>query len=175
MLTHWNKLLDTDCIVIRTGKYFVYPIFRVGYSTLMSVCDKQYINQEIIKLNQIDIMIRDPEERFVSGVNEYSRQNNIPVSDCWKLIKNGKLYDRHFTPQYMWLLHLYTYYKGLITIRPFEYIQQITTSHVNMSRQKTKVPICEDFVKIDRYLTKFYNQTVSLPDIVKSYKKNVLS
>ena len=175
MLTHWNKLLNTDCVVVQVGGHVVYPIFRVGYSTLMSVCGEQHINQEIKKLKNIDVMIRNPEERFVSGVNEYSRQNNVPVTHTWDQINDGKLHDRHFAPQYIWLLHLYKYYKGTITIRPFEYIRQITTAHVNKSHTKTKIPICEKFVKADRYLTKLYNQTVSLPDIVKRYKKNVLS
>jgi hypothetical protein len=99
----------------------------------------------------------------------------VPVTHTCSLINDGELHDRHFTPQYIWLLHLYKYYKGTITIRPFEYIRQITTAHANKSRKKTKIPICEKFVKVDRYLTKLYNQTVSLPEIVKRYKKNVLS
>ena len=175
MLTHWNKLLNTDCVVVRVGECVVYPIFRVGYSTLMSVCEHKYTNQEIKKLKNINVMIRDPEERFVSGVNEYSRLNAMPVLQTWRLIKDGKLHDRHFTPQYIWLLHLYKYYKGTITIRPFEYIQQITTAHVNKSHHKTKIPVCENFVDEDRYLARLYNQTMSLPDMVKRYKKNVLS
>lgn len=175
MLTHWNRLLNTDCVVVRVGGYVVYPIFRVGYSTLMSVCSEKHINHDIKLFNNIDVMIRDPEERFVSGVNEYSRLNGMPVQQAWGLINDGKLYDRHFTPQYIWLLHLYKYYKGKITIRPFEYIGQITAAHVNKSHQKKKVPICENFVEADRHLTRLYNQTVSLQDIVKRYKKNVLS
>ncbi len=71
MLTHWNKLLNTDCVVVAVGPHTIYPIFRVGQSTLMSVCDRKYVNKEIDYCNHVEIMIREPEERFVSGVNEY--------------------------------------------------------------------------------------------------------
>ena len=106
MLTHWNKLLNTDCIVVDVGPHTVYPIFRVGQSTLMSVCDKKYTNDEIQNCNHVDILIRDPEERFISGVNEYCVQHDLDVQETWNLVNNGKLYDRHFTPQYIWLMNL---------------------------------------------------------------------
>ena len=46
MLTHWNKLFNTDCVVVGVGAHTIYPIFRVAQSTLMSVCDKKYVNKE---------------------------------------------------------------------------------------------------------------------------------
>lgn len=174
MLTHWNKLLNTDCVVIRASGLNVYPIFRVGYTTLMSVCDKKYVNEQIGECGHIDVMIRNPRQRFVSGVNAYCEQNNLDVQHTWQLIKNGQLLDRHFTPQYIWLMHLSKYYKGHITIRPFDHIKQITVVHKNKSRDKKNIPVCEPFVQVDERLTEHYNQTVRLPDIIRKYK-NVLS
>jgi hypothetical protein len=174
MLTHWNKFANTDCLVVRVGQHTVYPIFRVGYTTLTSVCDEKYINGEIGKCDHIDVMIRDPEERFVSGINEYSRQNNIDVEDVWHLTNMGKLHDRHFIPQYIWLMHLYRYYKGNVTIRPFEYIKKITHVHRNKDKKKTKVRVLQSFVVPDYYLRGLYGHTLPLVDIVRRYK-DVLS
>ena len=174
MLTHWNKLLNTDCIVIEVGQHTIYPIFRVGQSTLMSICDKQLVNEEIAKCKHIDVMIREPEVRFVSGVNEYCVQHNLDVKETWKLIDEGKVHDRHFTPQYVWLMHLYRYYKGNITILPFEHISKITDVHLHKSRSRVEVPVCEPYVEVDRHLLKYYNQTVALEEIILRYK-NVLS
>lgn len=170
MLTHWNKLFNTDCIVVDVGPYTIYPIFRVGQSTLISVSDKKYINKEIEHCNHIDIMIREPESRFVSGVNEYCRQNNLDIKSTWKLINDGKVHDRHFTPQYIWLLHLYKWYKGFVTIRPFSYISNITEVHKHPSGIITQVPICESFVAVDRHLTKYYNETVNIGYLIKRYR-----
>lgn len=170
MLTHWNKLLNTDCVVVDVGSHTVYPIFRVGRSTLMSVCDKQYINKEIDHCSHVDILIRDPEERFVSGVNEYCRQHNLDVETTWNEINAGRIHDRHFTPQYVWLLHLYKWYKGFITIRPFEHITNITEMHKHKSESKIDVPVIESFVAVDRHLTDHYNETVNIGYLIKRYR-----
>ena len=170
MLTHWNKLLNTECIVVDIGPHTLYPIFRVGHSTLMSVCDRKYINKEIDHCNHIDIIIRDPEERFVSGVNECCRQNKLNVDSTWKLINDGKIHDRHFTPQYIWLLHLFKFYKSFVTIRPFKHIANVTDVHLHKSESKINMPVCEPFVAVDRHLTKYYNQTVNIGYLIKRYK-----
>ena len=170
MLKAWNKLLNTDCIVVGIGPHTVYPIFRVAQSTLMAVCDRKYINKEIEDCNHIEIMIREPEARFVSGVNEYCRQNKLDVESTWEKINQGHLHDRHFTPQYLWLLHLYKWYKGFVTIRPFTHIKNITDVHKHPSGSITQVPICESFVAVDRHLTKYYNQTVNIGYLIKRYR-----
>jgi len=174
MLSQWNKLLNSNCVVVDVGTDTVYPIFRVGYTTLMSVCEKKYVNKEIQRCDHVDIMIRDPEVRFVSGVNEYCVQHDLDVKETWHLINEGKIYDRHFVPQYIWLMHLYKFYKGLITIRPFKHISNITDVHLHKSLSKTDVPVCERFVEVDRHLTKYYNQTVNIESLIKRYR-HVLS
>ena len=115
-------------------------------------------------------MIREPEERFVSGVNEYCRQNKLNVESTWKLINDGKVHDRHFTPQYVWLLHLYKFYKSFVTIRPFKHISNVTDVHLHKSESKIEVPVCEQFVAVDRPLTKYYNETVNIGYLIKRYR-----
>ena len=136
----------------------------------MSVCDRKYINNEIDFCNHVDIMIREPEERFVSGVNEYCRQNNLDVEGTWNEINQGRIHDRHFTPQYVWLLHLYKFYKGFVTIRPFKHISNITDVHLHKSVSKIEVPVIESFVAVDRHPTNYYNQTVNIGYLIKRYK-----
>ena len=175
MLTHWNKLLNTDCLVLGVGDKNVYPIFRNGYTTLMNVYDTQYINEDISKCGHIDVLIRDPEERFESGVNEYCFQNKVEFDEAFKLIQQGKLYDRHFTPQYIWLFHLSKFYKGEVTLRPFNYIKEITDVHRNsVHYEKKDVPAIAEFVDVDKHLMQHLNESTALIDIVKRYK-NVLS
>jgi len=170
MLSQWNKLLTGDCVVVDVGPHTIYPIFRVAYSTLLSVCDKKYTNEEIQNCDHVDVLIREPEERFVSGVNEYCLQHDLDIQHTWQLINSGKLHDRHFTPQYIWLMHLYRFYKGPITIRPFDHISNITDAHLHSSVSKTDVPVCEPFVAVDRHLTKLYNKTVNIEYLIKRYR-----
>ena len=87
MFKQWFEHL-TDCTVVKVGKYFVYPIHRVGHTSLMSVAEKKYVNKEIAKLSRIDVLWREPKARFVSGVNEYSKHRKIKVAETYDQIKN---------------------------------------------------------------------------------------
>ncbi len=174
MLTHWNKLLNTDCTVVDIGPHTVYPIFRVGFTTLSSVCERKYVNKQIAECKHIDVMIRDPGDRFVSGINEYSRQNNLDVEETWKLVEQGKLVDRHFAPQYMWLLHLYKFYKGTVTILPFDHIKQITSVHERKDDINEPVPLLKSFLNVDHAIVEHYNETFELGILIERYR-NVLS
>jgi len=182
MLTHWNKLLNTDCTVVDIGPRTVYPIFRVGSSSLMLAADKTYVNSHIAKCKHIDILIRDPGDRFVSGINEYCRQNNLNVKDTWKLVEQDKLVDRHFAPQYMWLLHLYKFYKGTVTILPFDHIKQITTvyaTYTDSVHEKNNyieepVPLLKSFLDVDHAIIEHYNETFELGRLIERCR-NVLS
>ena len=171
MLKHWDNLLNTDCIVVRVGTHTVYPIYRSGSTSLELSADKVYTNEQIKECDHIEVLIRDPHERFVSGINEYSRLNNVDVNQTWTLVKQGKLADRHFVPQYIWLLHLSKYYKGTVTLRPFEYIKNITDLHAKLDpKEKILVNPIENFVKVDRELMKIINQTVELKYLIRKYK-----
>jgi len=174
MLTHWNKLLNTDCVVVQIKDKTVYPIFRVGYNTLMSISDYKLVNEQIAKCDHIDVMIRDPEERFVSGVNEYCRQNSLDINTTCALIAQGRLYNRHFTPQFIWLMHLNRFYKGKITLRTFDYIDTITDRHINKSKFNKHIPVSEAFVKVDKELIKHCGDTLQLDEVVRRYR-HVLS
>ncbi len=105
----------------------------------------------------------------------YCKENNLNLEETYKLVKQGKLVDRHFAPQYMWLLHLYKFYKGMITIIPFESINTLTSVHKKKDKEKKiKVPLIDCFVNVDYKLMQHYNETVFLGEIIKKYK-NALS
>jgi len=180
MLTHWNKIIATDCTVIKVGSYIVYPIHRVGFTSLMSVADTTYVNEQISDLDHINVLIREPESRFVSGVNEYCRQNKLDVLDTYEKIKNHQLVDSHFMPQYIWLMNLYRFFRGEITIRPFGVIANITSVHKRKepSSMEYRVPVVplKRFIAVDKAIIR--NTTVQkryfIKDIIQEYK-NVLS
>ena len=156
------------------GTHTVYPIFRVGFTSLSTVCERKYVNEQIAKCQHIDIMIRNPGDRFVSGINEYCRQNNLDVEETWKLVEQGKLVDRHFAPQYLWLLHLYKFYKGAVTILPFKHIKKITSVHKRKGDKARPVTPLKSFVEVDYALTEHYYETFELGELIKRYR-NVLS
>jgi len=171
MLSGWNKLLNTDCVVVDIGPHTVYPIFRVGHTSLMASANNTYTNKQIAECKHIDILIRDPGERFVSGLNQYSRDNNLEVEETWDLVEQGRLVDRHFAPQYMWLFHLYKFYKGAVTLKPFSHIKKITNMHEKKDkRKKVSVALLKTFVEVDYKLMEHYNETTQLGDLIKEHR-----
>ena len=171
MLSGWNKLLNTDCVVVDIGPHTVYPIFRVGHTSLMASANNTYTNKQIAECKHIDILIRDPGERFVSGLNQYSRDNNLEVEETWDLVEQGRLVNRHFAPQYMWLFHLYKFYKGAVTLKPFSHIKKITNMHEKKDkRKKVSVALLKTFVEVDYKLMEHYNETTQLGDLIKEHR-----
>ena len=175
MLTHWNRLLNTACKVYELGDNFVYPIMRNGSSSLRSVAGRKYTNEEIHKCKDIVVFLRDPADRFVSGLNEYCRQNNVDLTQTWKSVKQGKFIDRHFSPQWIWLLHLSKFHKGKVSLKLVKDL--ITYCKVRLHQSKnndTDVTLLDDFVRADQELMKHVGQTIDLKTLVRKCK-NVLS
>lgn len=161
-------------MVVEIGPHTVYPMFCGGSTSVTRDCDRKYINEEIGNCKHINVLLRDPVERYVAGVNEYCQQHNKDIKETSQLIEQGKLANRHFAPQYVWLLHLSKFYKGTITLRPFDYIKQLTNLHVTGADQKTQVNVNKSFIEVDQHLMKYRGQTVALLDLIQRYK-HVLS
>ena len=172
---NWNNILSSDCTVCKLGPRMVYPIFRCGFTSIRATADKTYVNEEI-KTKNIDVLIRDPADRFMSGVNEYARQNKVEVEDTWNLIAQNKLINKHFAPQYVWLMHLQKFHKGTVTLYPFKDIKKFTKKHTHKwsttsATEKEPVAQIEEFVDKDFLLLKYLNKTLTIKELLK----NVLS
>ena len=175
MLTHWNKLLNTNCNVFELGSNYVYPIMRNASSSLRSIVGKKYTNEEIKECKDIVVFIREPGERFVSGINEYCRQNNADLSHIYQLVEQGKFIDRHFSPQWIWLLHLNKFYKSNIILKSIEDVGMYCKVHVHPSKgNDTNVVPLANCVNQDKELYKHVGQTVDISTMVRKCK-NVLS
>ena len=141
MLTHWNKLLTTDCEVVKIKNEYIYPIFKNGSTTLRNNAEKVYKNNELKKLKEITVYIRNAKDRFTSGINTYAELNNKEIKTIIKQISNNKLCNRHFAPQFIWLFHLYKYFRGTINLKPLEQLQlekeQLAQKETEDVRDKT--------------------------------------
>ena len=175
MLKHWNDLLTTDCIVIDVGPHTIYPIFKNGSSSLMAVADKTYTNKQIANCNNIIILLKDPGERFVSGINQYCKVYNLDIRDTWELVFDNKIINRHFAPQWLWLFHLYKFYRGKVILKPFETINDYCNVHKNKEEKQTDVALIKQFVEVDYELIENHlNEPILLEKLIRKYK-NVLS
>ena len=121
MLSHLDRIIFPDrCEVIEVipSQRYVYPIFKNGSSNLNVESKKQgwqiRINEQIQRLASIDVIVREPHDRFISGINtfiQHTLRDNPELDSVtvqWFTQKYLHL-DRHYCSQFSWLLNLARY------------------------------------------------------------------
>lgn len=140
MLTQFDtELYPNDCEVVEmlSHNQFVYLIQKNGSSSLRrEIRDnnlKVYRNQEISELDTIDVYIRDPKQRYISGVNTYIQFLNrdyphLDTDTCIWFATRYNFLNRHYLPQFLWLVNLSRFCRAetKICLRNFKDIANIT-------------------------------------------------
>jgi len=140
MLSHLDRILFPDrCEVIEIvpSQRYVYVIFKNGHTSFFTPQKKNNwpirINQQIQKINTIDVIIRNPKDRLISGINTFIqhtlRDNPTldPATVEWFALNYVSL-NRHYASQFAWLLNLARYLNPNATLNflPMSTIGEIT-------------------------------------------------
>ena len=166
------------------SKLFVFPIYKNGSSSLWKYAKdnncKIYRNEELRNLNYIVVYFREPLERFISGVHTHMEYANLRSQEdsILKKIEDMTLCDRHFVPQYFWLMHLSRYFKGTVLIAPIsELYKKISVrggpkiSKIKYKRRKKIQSInSKNYTEVDKKIIKKYlGHIVKLEKIIKEF------
>lgn len=120
MLSHLDRIIFPDrCEVITVAPHrYVYPIFKNGWTSLHTYSKKNkcriLINEQIKKIDCIDVILRDPQQRFRSGINTFIQWTlrDHPTLDAntvsW-FAQNYLFLNRHYAPQFLWLINIARY------------------------------------------------------------------
>ena len=121
MLSHLDRIIFPDrCEVIEVipSQRYVYPIFKNGRSSLYTAAEKNNwrirLNNQIKKINSIDVILRNPQQRLVSGINTFIQQTLRDNPDLDKntvqwFAQNYLYLNRHYSSQFVWLVNLARY------------------------------------------------------------------
>jgi len=185
MFKNWTNIFTTDCLVIQmpNGEY-VYPIFKNGRSSLKQFTQKNNLtilkNEQLSKLSEVTVFLRDPKERFVSGVHTVIEfEDVIDVSAFLKEVENLNFYNRHFIPQVYWLLHLLKYFKGKVKLLPVKALYNIIPNRdapninkLTAERQHQILSIeHKNYIQADqRLMHRYLGKTVELKTIIEEFK-----
>ena len=136
-----SELYPDDCEVVELSQHGlnVYLIQKNGTTSLRYDIDEQnlkvYKNDEISNLDVVDVYIRNPFERYVSGVNTYLQQlkndhHILDVETCFWFATNYNFLNRHYLPQFLWLINLSRFISPdcQINLRKFSDFGKITNN-----------------------------------------------
>ena len=192
MFKNLTDTLTADCEVVKfnDGKFF-YPIFKNGRSSLTIYAKRNNLpllkNKEISNLKKITVFLRSPEERFVSGVHTFFYLANKKSIDenTLKKIESYDIIDRHFIPQYLWLLHLHKYFNGIVEFKPVLELFNLIPNRDGpwndnpnpwkpiTEKERNKILSIEHkkYIEVDeKIIKKYMNTSVELKKIIKEFK-----
>ena len=139
-------------------------------------------------LYPITIFLRDPKERFVSGVNtfiQHLQSNDLDTRTILYFINRYLFLNRHYAPQFFWMLNLYRY-SGPDTYVNFQHMTDIsllTTIHSHAGVEPITDQLLEhiqlfDWSKLELYfyldqiLLDHIGKTVKICDLITHIKEN---
>jgi len=137
MFSEVDSIIFPDsCEVIQiASQQFVYPIFKCGRSSLTRSMESKgwtfVAESDITNIIQpITIFLRDPRDRFLSGVNTYLQHlgNTLDQHTVLYFVNQYLFLNRHYAPQFFWLLNLARFSRRdtLVTFKPMTEISQLT-------------------------------------------------
>jgi hypothetical protein len=150
-----NTIFPDSCEVLEIvpSQLFVYPIFKNGSTSLVKsapILGWNTINEsDIHKIETpITVFLRDPKERFVSGVNTFLQHchRDYPGLDTKTILFFVGKYlflNRHYTPQFFWLINLARYSQAPLKFEHMDNIGQLTSYYT----RSDVVPFTEEFLE----------------------------
>lgn len=143
MLTDLDtELFPDNCEVVEIPPHnlYVYLIQKNGSSSLRDDAQKNgwqiLRNSELHDLKTIDIYLRDPVQRYLSGVNTFVQhllrdQPGLDRHTCEIMATRYLFLNRHYVPQWHWLVNLARFISPHCQIRlnNLEDMSRITSQH----------------------------------------------
>jgi hypothetical protein len=148
-----------DVLEIVPSQRYVYPIYKNGSSSLYSSGFRLVNNDELKHIPVIDIYVRNPYDRFVTGVNTFLKHNSkLDRETALHFVTNYLFLNRHFCPQFYWLVNLQRYTDAKIKINPIESLAEVTSLKYNVTEDSKLDEILSTdklhfYLSIDKVLT----------------------
>ena len=126
-----------EVVAMPLHNQWIYLIQKNGNSSLRFQQEKDNLvvltNEEISTLDFVDVYIRNPRARYVSGVNTYLQhlQRDYPELDtdtAFWFAKRYKFLNTHYLPQFHWIANLSQYLRpdAKIRFRDFKNFGRVT-------------------------------------------------
>ena len=181
-----------EVVAMPLHNQWVYLIQKNGNSSLRIQQSRDnlavFTNDEISALDYVDVYIRNPQARYVSGINTYLQhlQRDHPELDystAFWFARRYKFLNTHYLPQFHWLANLscYMHRDAKIRFRNFKEFNNITNLNFNES---ARVPAkfvdtlfqddtdIELWLFLDQILLDLAGQEMTWSQLVDYYQRN---
>lgn len=154
-----NIIFPDSCEVIQVpSQHFLYPIYKNGSTSLRTdqeTCQwPTYRNSQIAEITDpIIVFIRDPKDRFISGVNTFLQHCHRDRPDLdqqtilW-FVQNFLFLNRHYAPQFYWLINLARFSNNKLVFKGVESVSEYTNLY---DRGIIKPPTVEFLKDIEQF------------------------
>lgn len=177
-----KKLFPEDITVIEAldGKS-IYLIHKNASTTLQTIQKRVLSEAEVAKLELVDVFVRDPYTRFLSGVQTYATKTGIKnIPDLAKIINDVYFINNHFCPQLFWIINLQRFCSAKIRINHINTLEKFTKVNQNKQTDYSELDVYfKDNKQLKYYLEldcvlyeNFINKTVTFTDIIATLKSN---
>jgi hypothetical protein len=188
MLSHLDCIIFPDrCEVIEVipSQRYVYPIFKNGQSSILAETTKNiwriYLNDQINRIDSIDIFLRDPTERLASGISSFIQTTIRDHPDLdrqtveW-FAENYLHLNRHYAPQFSWIVNLarYTNPDCVLNFLSMDNINTITNFHKKPFGQlpvTTNLKNNEMYQRVDQILFDSIGSAMTFSQLITHIKK----
>ena len=193
MLSRIDEIIYPNrCEVIEFSdpQRFVYPIFKNGHSSLHEFAGsnklKILLNEQIKNVKKIEIVLREPQERFISGVNTFvfntKRDNpNLDINTIIYFVENYLFLNRHYAPQLSWLINLSRYTDAKLRLHNMDALSTFTpltwTPPKNIQFDQTVLDRLsnnihnEMYLRLDNLLLQLIGQELTFKEILAYLKQ----
>jgi hypothetical protein len=189
------ELYPDDCEVVEIPLHDqrVYLIQKNGSSSLRKQIEKYnyklFSNQQIQGLATVDVYVRNPRARYISGVNTYLQHlardhPGLDYNTAFWFAKRYKFLNRHYLPQLHWLANLSRYLSphARLRFRDFAKFGDIVDINFRALVEPPSVafvkklldddPDLDFWLFLDQILLDLIGQTMTWQELLDYYKKN---
>lgn len=178
MLSRLDPVIFPDrCEVLEIvpHKRYVYPMFKNGSTSLERMGYRTLELSELAELDKVEIFVREPWQRYLSGVQSFLDWNpNLDKKTALWFINEYPFLNRHFCPQFYWVINLarFTRADTKIQINDISKLHEVTLYTDNPTPNKPDIvdfdsPLARSYLQLDTVLTKkLLNRSVTASTIM---------
>jgi hypothetical protein len=195
MLTDLDaELFPDECEVVEMPLHArqIYLIQRNGSTSLRRDAEinghRIIRNEDLRSLDFVDVYLRDPEQRYLSGVQlfvwHFMRDNvGLDRHTCETMAIKYNFLNRHYLPQWHWLVNLSRFLRSDCQIRlhPLENLLPVTSMRerldlvplsIDKSALMAKNSKLEFWFFIDRILLEHCGKSLTWHEILEIYREH---